>query len=156
MSTALELGKKILLKRMLMLLEKEGYRVEFAPDYDGYIITDRREDPNIYLLTSETIENLRTKNAGNPGAFLNEILEHIKHNIGMSAPSIPPPSDYGTPVQELPENPPSPPPLYTNISDENQREFYKQTDSEDYSENDDIEEISSIIEEEGGMKKNIR
>lgn len=90
MSSTLEFGKKILMKRMIEALEKEGYKVEFAPDYEGFIIADRRDDPNIFLLAANTIEQLRFDYAGKPGAFLDAVLKHVRHNISIGMASVPP------------------------------------------------------------------
>ena len=90
MAITLEFGKKILMKRILQMLEKENYRVEYADEYGGYIVADKREDPNIFLLTQNTIDDFRAKNPGKPAAFLEAVLTEVKNNVNAAATSIPP------------------------------------------------------------------
>ena len=90
MAITLEFGRKILMKRVLQMLEQENYRVEYADDYGGYIVADKREDPNIFLLTRDSIEDLRSQNPGKPAAFLEAVLAEVKNSVNAAATSLPP------------------------------------------------------------------
>jgi hypothetical protein len=160
MSSTLEFGKKILIKRMVASLEKEGYKVEFAPDYEGFIIADRRDDPNIFLLATGTIEQLRNEHAGNPTAFLDAVLRHVKHNISIGAISVPPPSGPQPEGAVQHYVPAGPPPLRVVPGEEagedgvptgEFQQVPRQEGAQDLAEEvegDDVEEISNILEDE--------
>jgi hypothetical protein len=168
MAITLEFGKKILMKRMLRMLEEEDYRVEYADDYGGYIVADKREDPNIFLLTQEAIDDFRAKSPGKPASFLDAVLAEVKNNVNAAAMSMPPQPDdmaEGAVEQEVlaEEVPPSPDPV-DEIAPEEVHDLQPMPEEEmplDTSamedaealedmvpvadEGDDIEEISSII-----------
>jgi len=163
MATTLEYGKKILLKRMVKSIEGEGYKVEYAPDYEGYIIADKRDDPNIFLLTANIIDELRNENAGRPAAFLQAVMVYVKNNISIGAASVPPSSDQMR-DSSMPEEAAVTPPPLESVPAEEEADFVPEeaapldqqaieildlpTEDDVQEEGDDVEEISNIIDEE--------
>ena len=163
MATTLEYGKKILITRMIKSLEKEGYKVEFAPDYEGFIIADRRDDPNIFLLATSAIEEMRSDNAGKPAAFVDAIIRFVKNNISLGTASVPPTKEVMRDVRMPADAQKSPPPLRastpsspTPSSDDLDRHALDILDAptdDDVADVDDVEEISNIIPEDNLKKK---
>jgi len=163
MATTLEYGKKILITRMIKSLEKEGYKVEFAPDYEGFIIADRRDDPNIFLLATSAIEEMRSDNAGKPAAFVDAIIRFVKNNISLGTASVPPSKEVMRDVRMPADAQKSPPPLRastpsspTPSSDDLDRHALDILDAptdDDVADVDDVEEISNIIPEDNLKKK---
>ncbi len=155
-----EFGRKILFKRMMASLENAGYRVETAPDYDGFIVADRREDPNILLLHWKTIEQLRDEYPGNPSAFIAAILKHVKGNLSPDTGSVPPPAGHQSeqPVAQYVAS--GPLPLRAAAHQEANSDListgeyispeYREAPGEDEEaqQNDEVEEISGIIDDE--------
>lgn len=163
MATTLEYGKKILLKRMIKLIEGEGYKVEYALDYEGYIIADKRDDPNIFLLAANIIDELRNENAGRPAAFLQAVMAYVKNNIGIGAASVPPSLDQMR-DSSMPEEAAVTPPPLEPVTAEEAADFVPEevapldqqamdildmpTVDDGQEEGEDVEEISNIIDEE--------
>lgn len=160
MATTLEYGKKILIKRMIKSLEAEGYKVEYAPDYEGFIVADRRDDPNIFLLAANTIEGMRNANAGKPAAFVDAVISFVRSNISLSAPSVPPTAEAMRDSSMPPAASSVPPPLddaaavefadtddAVNLDDQAMQILDAPT-GDDVGESDDLEEISNIIPED--------
>jgi len=81
MTSSLDFGRKILMKRMIQSLEGEGYRVEFAEEYNGYIVAGQGEDPAVMLLDAEAIEGQRQAHPGSAGAFVAGILQLVQSQI---------------------------------------------------------------------------
>jgi hypothetical protein len=109
MSAALDYGRKILMKRMIQNLESEGYRVEFAEEYNGWIVAGQGEDPAVMLLEANAIERFRTQSPGNARGFLDGIVEHVKSQISAqgSVSLQPPASGEAAGYADVPSEPPS-------------------------------------------------
>jgi hypothetical protein len=162
MATTLEYGKKILIKRMIKSLEDEGYKVEYAPDYEGFIVADRRDDPNIFLLAANTIDGIRNANAGKPAAFVDAVISFVRSNISLSAPSVPPTAEAMRDSSMPPAASSIPPPLdeaaaaaaeYADVDDavnldDQAMQILDAPTGDDVGESDDLEEISNIIPED--------
>jgi hypothetical protein len=163
MATTLEYGKKILITRMIKSLEKEGYKVEFAPDYEGFIIADRRDDPNIFLLATTVIEEMRSDNAGKPAAFIDAIIRFVKTNISLGTASVPPTKEVMRDIRMPADAQKSPPPLRASTPsspmpssedlDKHALDILDAPTDDDVGELDDVEEISNIIGEDDLKKK---
>jgi hypothetical protein len=169
MATTLEYGKKILITRMIKSLEKEGYKVEFAPDYEGFIIADRRDDPNIFLLATSAIEEMRSDNAGKPAAFIEAIIRFVKNNISLGTASVPPTKEVMRDIRMPADAQKSPPPLRgapqqrastpsspmpdTEDLDKHALDILEAPTDDDVADVDDVEEISNIIPEDNLKKR---
>ena len=109
MTSSLDFGRKILMKRMIQSLEAEGYRVEFAEDYNGYIVAGQGEDPAVMLLDADAIDGLRRRNPGSAGAFVGAVLEHVQSQISsQGSQSIQPVTEEAEAVDyaDVPSDPP--------------------------------------------------
>jgi hypothetical protein len=96
MTSSLDFGRKILMKRMIQSLEGEGYRVEFAEEYNGYIVAGQGEDPAVMLLDAEAIEGQRQAHPGSAGAFVEGILQLVQSQISaQGSASLQPPTETG-------------------------------------------------------------
>jgi len=164
MATTLEYGKKILITRMIKSLEKEGYKVEFAPDYEGFIIADRRDDPNIFLLATTVIEEMRSANAGKPAAFIDGIIAFVKNNISLGTASVPPSKEVMRDIRMPVDAQKSPPPLRAPVAqrasapssedlDKHALDILEAPTDDDVADVDDVEEISNIIPEDNLKKR---
>lgn len=96
MTSSLDFGRKILMKRMIQSLEGEGYRVEFAEEYNGYIVAGQGEDPAVMLLDAEAIEGQRQAHPGSAGAFVEGILHLVQSQISVQgSASLQPQTETG-------------------------------------------------------------
>lgn len=84
MISSLDFARQILLKRMIKTLEGEGYRVEFAEEYNGFIVAGHGEDPAVMLLDADTIENHRVAHPGSASQFVEGILNFVQSQISAS------------------------------------------------------------------------
>jgi hypothetical protein len=110
MTSSLDFGRKILMKRLIQALEGEGYRVEFAEDYNGYIVAGQGEDPAVMLLDADTIENQRRTHPGSAQHFIEGILGFVQSQISsQGSASLQPPPESGEAVgyADVPAEPPS-------------------------------------------------
>lgn len=109
MTSSLDFGRKILMKRMIQSLEGEGYRVEFAEEYNGYIVAGQGEDPAVMLLDADTIEGQRQAHPGSAGAFIEGVLKLVQGQISaQGSASLQPPTevDEADAYADVPSGPP--------------------------------------------------
>jgi hypothetical protein len=100
----------ILMKRMIKSLEGEGYRVEFAEEYNGYIVAGQGEDPAVMLLDADTIEGQRQANPGSAGAFVEGVLRFVQSQISAQGSTSLQPATEGEEAAayaDVPSDPPS-------------------------------------------------
>jgi len=110
MTSSLDFGRKILMKRMIQSLEGEGYRVEFAEEYNGYIVAGQGEDPAVMLLDADTIEGQRQAHPGSAGAFVDGVLKFVRSQIsahGSSSLQAPIEEEEAAAYADVPSDPPS-------------------------------------------------
>ena len=110
MTSSLDFGRKILMKRMIQSLEGEGYRVEFAEEYNVYIVAGQGEDPAVMLLDAEAIEGQRQAHPGSAGAFVEGILKLVQSQISaQGSASLQPPTetDEAAAYADVPADPPA-------------------------------------------------
>jgi len=109
MNSSMDFGRQILIRRMVAAIERAGYRVEFAEEYNGYIVAGQGEDPSVMLLEADTIEGLRLGSPGNPNAFVEAVVEHVRKNInvkGSASIGPPVPAAAGGEHEDVPAGPP--------------------------------------------------
>lgn len=109
MTSSLDYGRKILMKRMIHTLEQEGYRVEFAEDYHGWIVAGQGEDPAVMLLDADAIERFRMDSPGNAKGFLEGIVTHVQGQISaQGSQSLQPPAgEAALEYADVPSEPPT-------------------------------------------------
>ena len=110
MISSLDFVRKILMKRMIKSLEGEGYRVEFAEEYNGYIVAGQGEDPAVMLLDADAIEGQRQTHPGSAGAFVEGILKLVQSQISaQGSASLQPPTEgeEAEAYADVPSDPPS-------------------------------------------------
>ena len=109
-----DLGRMILMKRMVSSLQQRGFRVELAEDYGGYIVAGQGEDPPVYLLDADVIEKCRLDSPGDVKGFLERVGKHVQSQLGSQGPggrtSYPPlreaAPEMATPAMPEPEEVP--------------------------------------------------
>lgn len=108
MTSSLDYGRKILMRRMIQGLELEGYRVEFAEEYNGWIVAGQGEDPAVILIEADTIERFRADSPGNASGFIQGIVGHVKSQISAQGSSSlqPPPDAAAVDYADVPSEPP--------------------------------------------------
>lgn len=163
MVSPLDYGKRILVKRLLKALEEAGFRIEEAPDYGGFVVSERREEHNMFLLSHSLIEGFRKEHAGNAKGFVEAVVQHIKSNITGASSIVPPAgSSEGQPVAE--EIPQPPPPLesgylpqegqmHRELSGEKHQTVIGERSNSEITEEfdtDDVEELGSILPGDAG------
>ena len=110
MSSSLDFGRKILMKRMIQSLEGEGYRVEFAEEYNGYIVAGQGEDPAVMLLDADAIDGQRQAHPGSAGAFVEGVLKLVQSQISAQGSASLQPAAGGEEAAayaDVPSDPPS-------------------------------------------------
>lgn len=110
MTSSLDFGRKILMKRMIQSLEDEGYRVEFAEEYNGYIVAGQGEDPAVMLLDADAIEGQRRAHPGSAGAFVEGVLRLVQGQIssqGSSSLQAPIEGGEAAAYADVPSDPPA-------------------------------------------------
>ncbi|MBW2262099.1 MAG: hypothetical protein JRG91_09015 [Deltaproteobacteria bacterium] len=98
------------MKRMIKSLEGEGFRVEFAEEYNGYIVAGQGEDPAVMLLDADAIEGQRQIHPGSAGAFVEGILKLVQSQISaQGSSSLQPPTEVeeAEAYADVPSDPPS-------------------------------------------------